>query len=426
MYYNSVCEENKVDKKTIIGGLITVLLFTIYNIFPNSVILVLGILLLLFALLLFQNLQFFYLLILLSPNIMTIKIIGKPNAIIGYFALLFCLKLIIQYGLFFQKKVFAKLIVGNLFLFISILLNSEDKGFVIRIISFVVILTIIYRESEIDKISLMRTYIFGCVIDVICSLIYKTAKGINVFTQSFSGINDDRNYFAITGVIALALLTFLISYTKKLGVFEAISLIALSIGGILSNSRTFIILFAVVIIIFAFEFFSNPSVGIFLIIVVIVILIGQNSFLANIFGSFDNLINRFNEDNAEGGNGRFEAWNVYLNYLFSSIRNILLGCGSSTKYATTNALGISEVEHNTIVQLLFSVGIIGTIGYITMFSSIVDIIKNNEKMNCSIIKLIPLIVLIIGYCTINGAFSDRFIYSLYMCICVFTFPKYCS
>ena len=52
--------------------------------------------------------------------------------------------------------------------------------------------------------------------------------------------------------------------------------------------------------------------------------------------TFENLLLRFEEDDASGGNGRFEAWSAHLEYLFSDAKNILFGCGDSTKYLDSN------------------------------------------------------------------------------------------
>lgn len=422
---NRIIKEDSdiVNLSTIINGIFIVLIFTVYNIVSSSALLFLGLAVLLVDLILFPSLQFFYLTIFLASNVMTIKIVGKPNALLGYVTILFCVLLLLKYGLTFKKNVLLKLVAGSLLFILPLLVNGESISFFIRVVSFVITIIVIYNIQNVDEISLLKCYIIGCTVNVISGIIFKVSKGINIFSEVLAGINDDRNYFSVSCAIALSFLVFMISYTKKLGVFEISNLLILSFGGILSNSRTFIILYAVIIIVFAFEFFRNPTIGIFLVSIIVIWVIGKNTFLADLLGSFDNLMERFNDDNVEGGNGRFDSWNVYLSYLFSSLRNAFLGCGNSNKYVSLAGWGTKVVEHNSIVQLLFTEGILGTMGYIVIFSSFSDIVKKQKKFNYSITRILPFVVLIVGYCTINGAFSDRFIFSLYVCFCILNLPK---
>lgn len=422
---NRIIKEDSdiVNLSTIINGIFIVLIFTVYNIVSSSALLFLGLAVLLVDLILFPSLQFFYLTIFLVSNVMTIKIVGKPNALLGYVTILFCVLLLLKYGLTFKKNVLLKLVAGSLLFILPLLVNGESISFFIRVVSFVITIIVIYNIQNVDEISLLKCYIIGCTVNVISGIIFKVSKGIDIFSEVLAGINDDRNYFSVSCAIALSFLVFMISYTKKLGVFEISNLLILSFGGILSNSRTFIILYAVIIIVFAFEFFRNPTIGIFLVSIIVIWVIGKNTFLADLLGSFDNLMERFNDDNVEGGNGRFESWNVYLSYLFSSLRNAFLGCGNSNKYVSLAGWGTKVVEHNSIVQLLFTEGILGTMGYIVIFSSFSDIVKKQKNFNYSITRILPFVILVVGYCTINGAFSDRFIFSLYVCFCILNLPK---
>ena len=422
---NRIIKEDSdiVNLSTIINGVFIVLIFTVYNIVSLSALLFLGLAVLLVDLILLPSLQFFYLTIFLASNVMTIKIVGKPNALLGYVTILFCVLLLLKYGLTFKKNVLLKLVAGSLLFVLPLLVNGESISFFIRVVSFVITIIVIYNIQNVDEISLLKCYIIGCTVNVISGIIFRLSKGINIFSEVFFGINDDRNYFAISCAIALSFLVFLISYNKYFGWFEIINLLVLSLGGVLSNSRTFIILYAVIIVIFAFEFFRNPAVGMFLIALIVIWIIGKNTFLSDILGSFDNLMERFNENDVEGGNGRFESWKVYLGYLFSTIKSTFLGCGSSNRYIKLVGWGTKVVEHNSIVQLLFTEGILGTMGYIVIFSSFSDIVKKQKKFNYSITRILPFIVLVVGYCTINGAFSDRFIFSLYLCFCILNLPK---
>lgn len=407
--------------ETVIGALI-ILIFAVYNMIGSTFLLVLGICLLLSSVLFLKSSQFFYLMFILAPNVMSIKILDKPNALLGYITIIFCIFLLFKNGIVFNKKVCLKLILGSVLFLISLIINSQNITFYIRVLSFILVLNIIHTSGdEISHTKLLKCYILGNILNIIFAFIYSINKGQDIFAGDFAGIRDDRNYYAISCVIAISILVFIVSYTKHFGWFEAVSMIILSFGGILSSSRTFLILYLITMIFFAFAFFKSPSVGIFLLAVVLIFYIGKNTFLTDFLGSFDTLLARFNEDDVAGANGRFEAWNIHLTYLFSSFKNIVFGCGSSTNYLNTSVLATSSVEHNSIIQLLFTAGIMGTIGYLMIFSSMISIVTAGKKIHCSFIRIMPMVILIAGYCTVNGAFSDRFIFAFYLCICILIF-----
>lgn len=407
----------------VIIGVLIVLIFTEYNISGSVVFLSAGVVLLLASVLFLHTLQFFYLMFILAPNVMAIKIAGKDNALLGYVVIIFCLYLILKNKLSFTQSVFFKLFLGSVLFLLSLLLNFQSVNFYIRILSFILILNIVYNAYEIDNAKLLRSFIFGNTLNVISAVFYNMRKGIDIFSGAFSGIRDDRNYYAISCAIAIAVLVFVVSYTKHIKLFDIACLIILSFGGILSSSRTFLILFVITMVFFAFSFFKSPSIGIFILLAIAVFYIGRATFLSNLMGSFNILLERFNERNAVGGSGRFEAWNVYLTYLFSSLRNVVFGCGSSNGYLETSILPVSVVEHNSIIQLLFTAGILGTIGYLLIFSSMISIVTYGRKKRFSLLRIMPMLVLIAGYCTVNGAFSDRFIYAFYLCISILIYKS---
>lgn len=403
------------------SGALIVMIFTLYNISSSTALLMIGIILLLSAVLILRTAQFFYLMFILAPNVMSIKIANKDNALLGYITVIFLLILLLKNRLTFNSKVLLKILLGSILFLLSLIINAQNPSFYIRVLSFILVLNIIYTsDEEINHINLLQYFILGNTLNVLSAVFYSISKGENIFAGAFSGIRDDRNYYAISCAIAISILVFIVSYTKRITLINAVNLVVLSFGGILSSSRTFLILFAVIMVFFAFTFFKSPSVGLFLLAAIVVFFIGKATFLSDFMGSFDSLLERFNDDDVAGGNGRFEAWNVYLTYLFSSLKNIFFGCGNSTGYLHSAILQTSSVEHNSIIQLLFTVGIIGTIGYLLLFSSMISITTPGGKRNFSFVRIMPMIITILGYCTVNGAFSDRFIFAFYLSVLCLT------
>lgn len=414
-----------ISKNNIVWSVIIISFFTIYNIIPNIGFLILGLATIVFAMLFLKDLQFFYLIFILIPNVMKIKVIEKPNALLGYFILMFCVKLLFTKKATINSNFFIKIFLGSFLFITSLLINSQDISFFIRVAAFIMILNIMYscEGKSINTVILGKSYIFGCVLDVLSALFYFIYKGESVFLGYFSGIRDDRNYFSISCAVAIMILMTVIVYTKHFQLFEIISFILLSIGGILSNSRTFFIIYVIALIGFVFSFFKSSKVRIFFIALIIILIIGKNTFLSDFFDSLDSLLLRFEDDDVAGGNGRFESWAIYLNYGFSSLKNTLFGCGSSVDYLGKGILHTNSVEHNSIIQLIFTVGILGSIGYTMLLTSMANLIYKHKKIYRSFVRWMPLIALIIGYSTINGAFSDRFIYIFYLCMCILYLPS---
>lgn len=406
-------------------GAFIISIFTLYNISSSTILLLMGIALILAALLIMHKSQFFYLIFILAPNVMAIKIADKDNALLGYVTIIFFLLLLLKNDLTFKRKVFFKLFFGSIFFLIPLLINEQSISFYIRILAFVLVLNIIYNsDREIDSTKLLQYFILGNTLNVLSAVFYNIIKGSSIFSGAFAGIRDDRNYYAISCAIAISMLVFIISNSKRITPFYAINLIVLSFGGILSSSRTFLILFAVIMAFFVFAFFKSPSVRLFILAVIVIFAIGKSTFLSEFMRSFDTLLERFNEDDVAGGNGRFEAWRVYLTYFFSSLKNIFFGCGTSTGYLNSSVLQIRSVEHNSVIQLIFTVGIIGTVGYLLIFSSMISIIISGKRRYFSFDRILPVIITISGYCTVNGAFSDRFIFAFYLSVlCLITDSK---
>ena len=167
----------------------------------------------------------------------------------------------------------------------------------------------------------------------------------------------------------------------------------------------------------------SKKVFAFFIIAFLVYIIGRQTFLSDFIKSFENLLLRFELDDAANGNGRFEAWVAYLEYTFSSARNAFFGCGVSTNFLESNNSVIDMVEHNSIIELIFTVGIFGTIGYLLSMFSMVNMVLRQSAGRRPWMLYMPLLAIVAGYCTINGAFSDRLIYAVYLSACILSLPQ---
>lgn len=357
----------------------------------------------------------------LLPNTYLVKIIGSNAALLGYWLLLF---LIVYYlrmkTVAFDKKLVWVVIAHLASVMISIFLtgNTSIVSAIIRFIAFLLILNVLKNMDCVPYGELVKAFVNGCIWAVALSLVYNVLHGINSFAGGFRSLGNDRNYFAITIAFALTAYVVYMYNERKAEVVDFIKIFILYIAGILSSSRTFIIISLMSV--FAIILMSNrlSKTRKFMTIAILMVLVVAGLIF---FGDQIQLVlDRFGDDNMAGGNGRFEAWNVYLGQAFSSLRTALFGFGDSTEYRLI--FGLDAVEHNTAVQALFTIGIIGTLtlGILIffMYRSYADTRKYRKK---TIIHFLPLASICIGYLTVNGLYSSNLLLAI-----VLSFVLMCS
>ena len=118
-----------------------------------------------------------------------------------------------------------------------------------------------------------------------------------------------------------------------------------------------------------------------------------------------NLLARFGEDNVKTGNNRFDLWEYYIKQTLRSPISFMLGSGS----INDNKL----VEHNTVVQCIYQLGVIGFISLLGIIFKTFRKITKGYKL--SIITIFPLLSVIIPYCGINGLYADQLSYLIVLC-----------
>ncbi len=370
--------------------------------------------------LLFEVLDVFAAFAFLLPNTHLIKIPGMNAALVGYW-LMFSVFLYMfrSKRITFDKKLLTSIVVHVIFAAASVIV-TEDTTIVtsiVRFMTFVVVMQILERTENFHYDVLVKYFVNGCLFSIFLSLAYNLIHGLDSFSGGFKSIGNDRNYFAVTVAFAICAFIIYMAREQKFTFVNMLKICVLYLAGILSASRTFIIisLISVVALILLSRKMSTTKKTILIIIFSAFVGICYVIFK----DSFELVMTRFEDESLGTGNGRFDAWKTYLGETFSSVKTALFGFGNSDEYRLK--LGIKYVEHNTIVQSLFSIGICGTVSLLVLLFNMYRSYSHSRKPSKKkFVTFLPLICIVVGYFSINGLYSSNLMFGIvlsYVLIC---------
>lgn len=401
-------------RKSIVIGLLIVSLFALYNISGAPVLLYVGLGSLALCLIMMNNVDLFFLISFLIPSIMMIKQIGNSSAILSYYFLL----VIIKY--FLTSKMYGN-IWAILFLFFSTitsLLYSQlelELSIIRTFLFFVYIISLettgFFRDVG-RKESIIYIYLLGIVANIIWGVIYYSALGMDLYGGLFGGIRNDRNYFSSILSFAIVLCLLMISIDKKRLVSLSVIAFTCLFFGVTSASRTFILslVFSVIVL---FSYIENPRTWKILLGLIVISVVVGIAFKDKIIGPLEYVLDRFGDDDVATGSYRTIMWQYYLKLLFSTPIRILFGNGPSTMYLGS----IPFVEHNTIIQMLSTLGIAGSITLILAYFSVYS---RFVQRKIKFFLFTPLFCVLFCHSLINALFALQFDFAILISILVIT------
>lgn len=352
------------------------------------------------------------------PNLYMFKMIGSTDAILGYFFLLVSGKYIISQ--IPKKKVpvngwFVLHIVFVLFTTIyyaDTSLATRLLRFVFSFVLFSKIMVVFSTDKEMK--SLVYMYILGVITAVVLGVLFHSSRG-NLYNGLFAGVNSGRNYFeaVISPVITIVVLYIL---DEKINGKELIvyitAIFASLISLILSGSRTAVLCLAFPMLMIFMSAFRVKRIRRFALLSCIIAAAVIYIYF-NYTDSITSIVSRFSEGNISTGNRRFELWAYYLKESFSNVVVTLIGNGSlSASYAVGS---VHLVAHNTIIESLHTIGLLGTIPLFFSFAYEWRISTNGKVYFYS---LFSLFVVVFSYFGINGLYADQLTFLLFLCLLI--------
>lgn len=227
-----------------------------------------------------------------------------------------------------------------------------------------------------------------------------------------SGFYGDANFYSAQILVAVASLLIVLSKTriKALIALQITSIIALLYYGMQSVSKMFIFCVAGIALLWIFILLMERrsviyKFGMVLTLAIAVVI----SIKSNLFSDqINNYLLRFGlvTDTQSLTTGRSDLVAGYIEYLMSHVGKLLFGIGLSVEFLE------DESSHNTVVQIIYQVGVIGSVFIIAWWKMVYSNLSNRVKLGF-IEKFYMLIFIISGFfpwLALDMLYFDEFFY----------------
>lgn len=227
----------------------------------------------------------------------------------------------------------------------------------------------------------------------------------------FTGLANDPNYYNLNVVLALFGLIYLF-VKKEIKFTFLLTAVPLSYFGMITYSKSFMLLFIVLLIYFSILLIKSKRIIITVIMLLVMIVFVIIALMGRI-DAINIIVGRFNEGGVDITTGRTSIYQIYLSYIFKNWFVFLFGSGLS------NILLDGHAAHNTYIDLIYYFGILGTILYMyglyTIFS------KTNCKNN--IYGMMILSILLVAYFFLSEVITVELVFHLFIVWLFFRVPN---
>ena len=239
----------------------------------------------------------------------------------------------------------------------------------------------------------------GASLDEAFSSYYRFGEFENVTDRSFSGLFNPNDLGFICNLSIVGLLQEI--YLKKRPLLNLIMISILTLCGILTLSRTFLVCFVVVILLFTWAKTRERNRGrnllrsIGILILIISLVFGAFYLFTQLFPSaYSQLMNRFEVSDLSGG--RIELLRFFNQHIFSSFKNAMFGIGLQNAAGKIAELYNRDiVPHNGIQEVLLVWGFPGLILVIGWFWSFIRGARRYNPRCFTVMNLLPLIFFVL-------------------------------
>lgn len=310
-------------------------------------------------------------------------------------------------------------------LFVSLLSKLIDgSGIAFDYIAFVMMIFLFpsvkeeWREKKYDFFQLVAFFAVGVIIASICALNFADYANIRRYIRvdayltivRRSGFYGDANFYTAQILAAMGGAMALILHEKKKShlLFLGIVVLFLLYCGFLSGSKSFVITTAVILVLWIFAILKmRGRAGLKVILIISAVLAATYIATSALFsGLIDVILTRFLfvRDLNSFTTGRTKLWTSYLKEIMSNAKVLFLGKGF------TNAMVKGRASHNTLIQTLFQLGLVGgpiLIYWMVCFFREAPQRKLGQK-TAGMKKLIVLIGAFLPWLAIDMLFFDEF------------------
>ncbi|GHH97718.1 hypothetical protein [Neobacillus kokaensis] len=322
------------------------------------------------------------------------------------------------------SNIFFPLLLTVYTLFVKLLNGASYEPTYLFFIMMIFFIPIYFRKykDEIDFetcILFLTTGVLGAAISAkILTNFPHMLEYINIYEWKrvglirLSGFYGDANFYSVHILVSIASLIITLRKTsqKKWASLQIVMIMALLYFGMLSVSKMFIFCIVLMALVWVLCFLIekgdifNKLRTILTFFLVLVVISANNLFSKQLNLYFI----RFGmvSDTQTLTTGRIDLVVMYLEYLFSSIKGLFWGIGLTPEYLNGSS------SHNTFVQILYQVGILGTIIGILWCGMVYSIISNKIKLG--IFEKYYLLILVFSFflpwLSLEMLFFDEFFY----------------
>ena len=332
-------------------------------------------------------------------------------------------------GICLLKKRFKcrpyQLVLGILLLSVSLVAKLLDGSWIdnsyLLFMMLLVLFPVVKEELNYNKYDFFQCIVFFAVGIIVAALSAKVlvvysniAKYIKIDSYQtivrLSGYYGDPNFYSahITAALAGCLAIIQNSKSKKNIIMLSILSLLLLYCGMLSGSKSFVLVAGLVFILWIFEvlFMRGRFSMKFMMITGIIAVILYVVFSGRLNGLIGVLITRFsNASNLSNlTTGRTELWASYIETIFYDAKIFLIGKGF------TNILVNGRASHNTLLQIIYQFGVIGgtvlTVWIISFFREKRGVVSIHFGQLTN--KLILLVGMFLPWFALDVLFFDEF------------------
>lgn len=355
------------------------------------------------------------------PFIPVFKINQSGNVLFHFLTVIAIIRLLISRA--YIKLSITKLL-SIIFFMIYGLLISWERGIADlakMFIYFVFILLAFEDNQKNDLRKILLYFSFGIILASTFGLFSNKFPGLEHYIGNataltpfngkiyrFSGLYPNPNHYTMDLSIALsAWASLLISggCQKR----DLLYVICLSIFGFMSISLSFLLSYAAIgIIIFVIYIKQGNFTSIIkVILVILAVFISLRVLITDGYISAIELrlANLENSDLSNITTGRSDILKNYLSSIFNSLKNFFFGQGLGA-----SNLGVDS--HNVYIELVYYLGVFGTLLYIICLARLCPIPASHFKKN--ILNYLPLIILLIRANAINLIYSDYLYFHVFI------------
>lgn len=222
---------------------------------------------------------------------------------------------------------------------------------------------------------------------------YIDSTGHATETLRLSGFFGDPNYCAVLVVLVLSLLSVLYYY-KGIGVEYWLYFVFLIPLGFLTYSKSYLLSVVLFFLIIIF-FILFPKHKRWALVTIIGVGITLYLVVNGKIKAINMILERFGQGNIT--TGRTDLNKVYLQYIYNNIRTLCFGDGISAD----RFIGAKNNVHCIYIELLYKLGIIGTVIYIWTLVMMTGMYKKN-RMERHFANYIPLLFFLLMFGFLAG------------------------